>query len=170
VLDAYFANARGSSSSAVVLRVYGGLSREYEIVSDPHVSTHTIFRYTPGKSIWGDASDGLYTGKHSPLADYEARATKVPVTKNSADVPEAMLLDLMVRAKAIDTSICERLPLKDSKAQEHLIEDAPWLEIIVDGGRSRTAVTDTSGFEYIISQNPVLLQWALDLQKVSKVR
>src|ERR1700757_3581151 len=70
VLDAYFANARGSSPSALVLRVYGGLLPEYEIVIDAGTSVHTGFRYTPKKSIWGGAYDGFFTGRHRTLAEY----------------------------------------------------------------------------------------------------
>ena len=68
MLDAYFAHARGSSPSAVVLRVYGGLGPEYEIVIDPNISTHRILRYTARKPIWGKAFDDSLHEKSSNCA------------------------------------------------------------------------------------------------------
>ena len=67
MLDAYFAHARGSSPSAVVLRVYGGLDPEYEIVIDPNISSHSILRYTAKEPIWGKAFDD-YMRNHQTAA------------------------------------------------------------------------------------------------------
>jgi hypothetical protein len=53
LLDGYFARARGNSPSAVILRVYGGLEPEYEIVLNPDISSHTISWYAPKKILWG---------------------------------------------------------------------------------------------------------------------
>jgi hypothetical protein len=70
VLDAYFAHARRNGRSAVVLRVYGWLIPEYELVLDPSVSSHSIFWFRPRKSIWGSAYDGFFAGKHREMQDY----------------------------------------------------------------------------------------------------
>jgi len=170
VLDSYFAHARGSSSSAVVLRVYGGLLPEYEIVIDPSVSTHVVFRYTPKKAIWSNVYDGAFIGKHRTLADYSARAIMVPVVTPQFEIPESQLRDLVTMSKSVDTIACEHLPLHDSKGHDYLIEDAPWFEIIMDGGHTNAKVTDTSDSKEIVSQNPSLLQWAISLQNAIRVR
>jgi hypothetical protein len=47
-----------------------------------------------------------------------------------------------------------------------MIADAPLLEIITNGGRTRAKITDTSDFKEILSQNPALLAWATDVQKL----
>jgi len=166
VLDAYFAHAHGDVTSNVVLRNYGGLIPEYELVLYPNVSTHSIFWYRPKKAIWDGAYDGFSAGKRRSIQDYISRALKVPFTKEEIGISEAQFSDFITRAATVDTSTCEHLPLKDSRGNEHVIEDAPWLELIVNGGRTRAHVTDTSDFSYIVSQNPELLRWASDIQKI----
>lgn len=168
VLDAYFAHARGNEPSEVVLRVYGGLAPEREFVIDPSRSTHQLFVYAPRKSIWGDAYDGLYSGTHRGVAAYTARATRVPFTVKQFEVSEPQLSQLLVEGRSIDPSICEHLPLRDSKGNQQLIEDAPWFELIRDGGQTVTRVTDTSDFKDIVSQNPALVKWALEIQSVAR--
>lgn len=156
VLDAYFSHARGGASSAIVLRVYGGLLPEYEIVIDAKQSTHAIFRYAPARAIqWNVYS---LAQPHLPMGQYKAEALKIPFTRAEFEVGESKLQDLLADANAIDTSVCEHFPLKDSKGHSHLVKDATLFEIIADSGSKRTRVTDTSGFD-LISQNPALLKW-----------
>jgi hypothetical protein len=160
VLDAYFQQARGSEGLGVVLRVYGGTRPEYEIVVDPQISRHSIFRYTPERSIWGNVYS-LAT-PHLSLNQDKREALKIPFSKTEVEVPEGELQELVARAKRIDTLICEHLPLKDSEGHEFLPQDGLSFEIITIEGESRASVTDTDGSR-IISQNPAVLQWALDL-------
>jgi hypothetical protein len=164
-LDAYFEHARGESPSAVVLRVYGGLSPEYELVLDPEVAKDSLFWYEPEKSIWGNAYDGLITRRRSH-DEYVSRALKIPFARKQVKISEAQFLSLISRAADIDTTICERLPHKGSKGETYMIADAPLLEIITNGGRTRAKITDTSDFKEILSQNPALLAWATDVQKL----
>jgi hypothetical protein len=166
VLDAHFAHACGDSKSAVVLRVYGGLIPEYELVLDPSDSSHSIFWYRPQKSIWGGAYDGFFAGKHRAMQDYISRALKIPFTKQEIEISEAQFPDLVARVATIDTSICEHFPLRDSKGNEQFIEDLDSFELIVDGGRTGAQVSDTGDFTYIVSQNPALLQWDTDIEKI----
>lgn len=166
VLDAYFAHARGTDSRAVILRVYGGNVAEYELVLNPDTSNHSIVMYEPVKSIWGGAYDGLFTGRHRGLQDYISRALKVLFTKQEFDVSEGQFSDLVARAEKMDTTICEHLPLKNANGQSQFILDAPWFELIADRGNTRTKVTDTSDFKDVTSQNPLLLQWASELERI----
>jgi hypothetical protein len=165
VLDGYFAHARGRNSSAVILRVYGGLAPEYEMVIDPSLSTHTIFRHGARKVIWGKAFDD-YMGTHKDAAGYIPVAIKVPVSKKAFDVPETKLQELVARAKEID-SRCENGPFTNSEGKEVVVLDAPYLEVITNSGKIRARVTDTSDFKEIVSQNPSLVQWALDVENAT---
>lgn len=165
MLDAYFAHARGSSPSAVVLRVYGGLGPEYEIVIDPNISTHRILRYTARKPIWGKAFDD-YMRNHRTAAGYVPQAIKVPVSKHEFEIPRTKLQELVAGAKTIDPN-CENRPFNDSKGNQVVVLDAPYLELIVNSGRSRARVTDTEGMD-VISQNPALLRWALDVENATR--
>jgi hypothetical protein len=167
VLDGYFAHARGSSPSVVVLRVYGGLDPEYEIVIDLSRSTHTLFRYTAKKTIWGKAFDD-YMGTHKDAAGYIPNAIKVPVLKEELEIAAATLQNLLGRAKAISSG-CEKGPFIDSKGGEVVILDAPFLELITNSGQIRARVTDTGGTD-IVSENPVLLQWAMDMRNAATAK
>ena len=118
VLDAYFKEARGSEGPGVVLRVYGGRLPEYEIVVNTQISRHSIFRYTPERSISGNVYS--LAKPHLSLNQYKMEALKIPFSKTEVEVPEGELQELIARASRIDTSICEHLPLKDSEGHEFL--------------------------------------------------
>ena len=161
VLDAYFAHARGNTPSAVVLRVYGGFLPEYEIVIDPENSPGTLVRYAAAKSILGN----VYSlGKpHLTVDQYVTEAVEVPSSKTEFNVPDERIKDLLSKAGAIDTSICEHQPIKDLKGHDVLVLDAPSFEILEKQGRVRARVTDTDA--KVVSQNPALKDWGLDLQE-----
>jgi hypothetical protein len=122
----------------------------------------------PEQSIWGSVYS--LSKPHLTLDQYIAEALKIPFSKTEFELPEAKVEELIAGARRIDTSICENLALKDSKGHQYLVHDAASFEMVVDGGRSRAMVTDTSDSRKIVSQNPLLLQWAVDLQKASKAR
>jgi hypothetical protein len=162
VLDAYFIHVRGNIDSAIVLRIFGGLFPEYEIVFDPAVSKSALTRYSPSRIIWGKTYN--LGGSHRSLAEYQRLAIEIPVVKQAFELPQEKLDELIRRAARVDTSICESAPFKDRKGHDTLILDAPWFELITNGGKTRARVTDTTGSD-ISSQNATLLQWALDVQR-----
>lgn len=167
ILDAYFVHARGDRSSLVVARIYGGLTSEYEIVIDTELSRHNIFRYVPARAIhWNVYS--LAT-PHLSVDQYKAEALKIPFTKTEFEIPEGQLQYLLSRAKKIDTSICEHLPLKDSKGRSNIVADGTGFEIITDSGNKRARVTDTNGSD-LVNQNPGLLNWGVAMRDAFGVR
>lgn len=153
VLDAYFINARGSNGDLVVLRVYGGRFREYEIVLDPHTSQ--IIRYTPEKSIWGN----IYSlaKPHQVLDEYVNAALAIPYEREEMEADGSEFESLLEIAIRLDASICQ------SRAVP--IHDAVDFEIIRNSGLVRATVTDTSGTK-VRSQNTPLLNWALELRNL----
>jgi len=161
VLDDFFQQAHGPLKGAVVLRVYGGLLPEYEIVLDPETNPKNLTEYEPKQSIWGNVFD--LTASRQTTEHYVAAARKMRVIKKEFAVPEERIRDLWRRAQAIDTSTVEPGSFKDSKGHEMVIMDAPYFELILNDGAVRTRVTDTSGSD-IVSSNPVLLQWSLDVE------
>ncbi len=161
VLDAYFERARGVSEKAIILRVWGGLSPEYEIVLDPETAPKSIAVWTAVKPIWGNAYD--LSGPKSTTEEFVSVATKIAVSKRKVPLPEEQLRELWRQALAVDLSLSEHGTFRDSKGREVVILDAPILEMITNGGRTRVQVTDTSGTD-VISANPSLLHWAMDLE------
>ena len=164
VLDTYFSHARGYSPSAIVLRMYGGLLAEDEIVLNPEVSNHSIFVYTAGRSIWGNVYS--LSRPHRTIDEYGKDAIAIPFSKREVELKEAQFLDLFARANRIDTPICEDL----SRGRHPVIaHDAFEFEIIKNTGNARSRVMDTRGSKRL-SQNPALLRWALDVQEASGMR
>jgi len=164
VLDAFFDSARETSETAIILRVWGGLSPEYEIVLDPEIAPMSLTVLTASKPIWGNAYS---LAKPRLSADESiAAARKIGVSKRDLPVAEEQLRELWRRALAVDPSVSEHGPFRDSKGREVLILDAPYFEIIMHAGRTRAHVTDTSGSD-IVSGNPMLLHWALDMERAA---
>lgn len=162
VLDAYFSNARGNSSTAIVLRVYGSFQAEYEIVLDPQLSNRSLFLYAPEQPIWGNVYN--LNRPHRTMGEYGKEAIRIPFLKREIVLTRAEFRDLFARASRIDTSICE------DRAKKHLAtpaHDAFEFEMISEKNRIR--VFDSSGSRGT-SPNPPLLKWALDVQKASGVR
>ena len=167
VLDAYFENARGNSPSAIVLRIYGGLYPEYEVVLDPQISDHKIFRYGPVRSIYGKAYDGWNTGNpRRTLSEYVARAKKIPIRKQEFEIPELEFSSLVERQKHFGLTTCGNEPLLNSEGKDIVVIDVSTYELITDSGRKRSAVPNTLGGN-IVSPNPDLLNWATEIRKLA---
>ena len=166
VLDAFFEHARGTAETAVVLRIWGGLGPEYEIVLDPETAPRSLTIWTAAKPIWGNA---FSLSSPRPTTDESiALAQKIHISKKEVPAPEEQVRELWRRAFTVETSASEHGPFRDSKGREVVILDAPYLEMISDGGRKRVRVEDTGDFKDVTSHNPVLLHWALDLIAISK--
>jgi len=161
VLDSYFIHARGDSASAVILRVYSAFLPEYELVLDPANTPGTITRYAAAKSIWGNVYS--LEKSHLTIDQYVTQAEEVPFAKTDFKVSDERLQGLLSKASAIDTSICERQPMKDIKGHNVIVLDSGWFEIIKEKGHIRARVTDTDA--KVISQNPALKNWGFDLQQ-----
>jgi hypothetical protein len=160
ILDAYFEHLRGVSATAVILRVSGGLSLEYEIVLDPEVSPKSITRWAATNGIWGNVFD-LARPKRS-TQEYISDSYTIPASHKESSVPEERVRNLWRRSLVIDVSTSERGPFKDSKGHTVVMLDAPYYEMITNGGKTRVRVTDTSNTK-IMSSNPELLHWAREL-------
>ncbi len=167
MLDAYFVHARGSSKSAIVLRIYAGLYPEYEIVLDPQVSMRKVFRYSPVRSIYGKAYDGWdIDNPRRSLTNYISRAKKIPFKKQEFEIPESTFNDLVDRQKGLVRTTCGNELLRNSKGDQVVTLDVSTYELIIDSGRGRSAVLNTNGDD-VISPNPDLLKWATDVLKLA---
>lgn len=164
VLDAFFEHVRGVSETAIILRVWGGLSPEYEIVLDPEITPKSLDIWTAAKPIWGNAY-GL-SGARPATDESIALARKIGASKTKVAVPEEQLRELWRRALVVDTSLSEDRPFRDSQGRQVVLLDVPYLEMIIHGGRTRVRVTDTSGSD-VVSENPLLLRWAIDLEQAA---
>jgi hypothetical protein len=162
LLDSYFAHVRGTSSTAIVLRVYGGRQAEYEIVIDPQISPNRLFRYSASEPI----AQTVYSlaGVHRTMQEYTAAAVMIPAAKTEADLSESQFRDIVARAKSIDASICEKLPLTNHRGHAILVFDVPWFEFIRANGQTRSRTTDAD--RVVVNQNPSLLHWGRNLEKV----
>ena len=159
VLDAYFTHARGNSPSALVLRVYGGLLPEYELLLDPENSPGIVVRYAPTRSIWVN----VYSlGRpHLTIEQYVTQAEEVPFSRDEFKISDELMQSLLAKAKTIDTSICEHQPMKGIHGETFMVKDAPWFEIIEEQARIRARVTDAG--PKVVSQNSALQKWGHDV-------
>jgi hypothetical protein len=107
---------------------------------------------------------------HRSTAEYLAQAIKVPVMKREFEISPEKLQELITRGKHLDTRICEKGEFRSAKREHFVVLDAPWLEIIADAGKIRTRVTDTEGMNDVISENPELLKWALNVRHTTTAK
>lgn len=160
VLDAYFAHAYSMSSSATIVRIYGGLAPEYEIVLDPIRYPNAVVRYTPAKSIWGN----IYSlaKPHLSLNQYVEQAQQVPVNKVEYPLPEERMKALLETAGGIDMNVCEQMPMKDHSGHAVIVLDAPWYEVLQKQRTIRVRVTSS---REVVTRNPRLMDLGQMLER-----
>jgi hypothetical protein len=159
VLDAYFSHAYSTTPSAVVLRIYGGLAPEYEIVLDPINSPNAVARYTPANSIWGNVY-GL-NRRHLHLDEYIEQAERVPVVRVEFPVTHGTISMLLAMAKSCDMAISDRMPLEDHSGRAILVHDAPWYEVLQNQRTIRARVTSS---HVVSTRNPRLVEFGQKLE------
>jgi hypothetical protein len=164
VLDAYFKEARGSEGPGVVLRVYGGRLPEYEIVVNTQISRHSIFRYYPRAIDLGERLQPRETTSKSESV--QNGGAQNSFLENGSRSAERRIARTYCASEQDRYFNLRASPAQGFRGSRISATDGLSFEIITIGGESRARVTDTDGSR-IISQNPALLQWALDLQKAS---
>lgn len=166
VLDAYFESARGTTESVIVVRTYPSFEPESEIVIQSEPTGYAVVQISAAKQVWGTA----YNLTKAPLTaeEYISKALAIKAVKRKVPLSDQRINDFVGKLRQIDVSApLQRRPLKNSKGQEVLMTDGTSYELILEGGRVRTWVTDTSDSD-TVSENPPLLDWIVELETAVK--
>jgi hypothetical protein len=166
VLDAYFYNVAALPASSIAVGTYPSFEPESEIVIQSGPAGYAVAQVTATKQVWGNAND--LTKVHSTTQQYISKALTIKAKKYNVPLFAQQVDDLIRQLRQIDiSSSAPRGTLKNSKGQAVLMTDGTGYELILEGGRVRTWVTDTSHSD-VISENPRLLEWILSLQAAVK--
>jgi hypothetical protein len=118
------------------------------------------------KQVWRTAYELTKTPRTTQ--EYISKALAIKAVKSKVPLSDQQVDDLISKLRQIDISTPgQRRPLKNSKGQEVVVVDGTSYELILEGGRVRTQVTDTSRSD-TISENPALLDWILSLEAAVK--
>jgi len=140
----------------------GRFNSTYDQILDAYFTT--LFRYSPAKSIWDKYNDWLSANPRRTLNAYVSRAKKISFRKQESDVSESDFNDLIARTKALNLTTCGLEPTVKTDGSQVLVLDAPIFEVILEAGKIRAGVLNTSGDD-VVSPNPDLLKWSLDVRE-----